>query len=56
MQSTHCPFTFIVKMPPKRLHSNCEKMIKINLRIIFKPLAYLQSMVSTSVKFQENRY
>ena len=30
-------------------------MTKINLRIISKPHAYLQSMVTTSVKFQENR-
>ena len=29
--------------------------IKINLRIISKPHAYLQSMVTISVKFQENR-
>ena len=32
-----------------------KKVTKINLRIISKPYAYLQSMVTTSVKFQENR-
>ena len=32
-----------------------KKVKKINLRIISKPHAYLQSMVTTSVKFQENR-
>ena len=32
-----------------------KKVTKINLRIISKPHAYLQSMVTTSVKFQENR-
>ena len=31
-------------------------MTKINLRIISKQYAYHQSMVTTSVKFQENRY
>ena len=56
MQSTHCPFTFIVKMPEIWPSSNCKKKVtKINLRIISKPHAYLQSMVTTSVKFQENR-
>ena len=53
-QGTHCPFTFIVKMPEKWLRSNCKKVTKINLRIISKPHAYLQSMDTTSVKFQEN--
>ena len=49
------PFTFIVKIPEKWLSSNCKKVTIINLRIISKPHAYLQSMVTTSVKFQENR-
>ena len=52
---------------PLPIHFHCEnarkmakfklrkKVTKINLRIIFKPHAYLQSMVTTSVKFQENR-
>ena len=44
-----------VKMPKKWLSSNCKKVTKINLRIISKPHAYIQSMVKTSVKFQENR-
>ena len=30
-------------------------MTKINLRIISKPHAYLQTMVKTSVKFQKNQ-
>ena len=48
---------------PLPIHSHCQNarvqiaktVTKINLRIIFKPHAYLQSMVTTSVKFQENR-
>ena len=53
---------------PLPIHFHCEnarkmaikvqiakKVTKINLRIISKPHAYLQSMVTTSVKFQENR-
>ena len=51
----HCPFIFIVKMPEKRLRSNCEKESKFNLRIIFKPHAYFLSIMKTSVKFQKNR-
>ena len=31
-------------MPEKRLSSNCEKVSKINLRIISKAHAYLQSI------------
>ena len=31
------------------------KVIEINLSIISKPHAYLQSLVKTSVKFQKNR-
>ena len=49
-QGTHCPFTFIVKMLEKWLTSNCKKVTKISLRIIPKPHAYLQSMVTTSVR------
>ena len=47
---------------PLPIHLHCENarkmaknVTKINLRIISKPHAYLQSMVTTSVKFQENR-
>ena len=51
---------------PLPIHLHCEnarkvavqiakKVTKINLRIISKPHAYLQSVVTTSVKFQENR-
>ena len=40
---------------PKNVHI-AKIVTKINLRIISKPHAYLQSMVTTSVKFQENRY
>ena len=52
---------------PLPIHFHCEnarkngyvqiakKVTKINLRIISKPHAYLQSMVTTYVKFQENR-
>ena len=32
-----------------------KKVTKINLRIISKPHAYLQTMVKTSVKFQKNQ-
>ena len=32
-----------------------KKVTNSNLRTISKPHAYLQSMVTTSVKFQENR-
>ena len=39
----------------KRLSSICKKVSKINLRIISKPHAHLQSMMKTSVKFQNNR-
>ena len=39
----------------KRLSSNSEKVIKIKLRIICKPFAYLQSIIKTSVKFQKNQ-
>ena len=42
-------------MPKKRLSSNCEKVIKIKLRIICRPYAYLQSIIKTSVKFQKNQ-
>ena len=54
-QGTHCPFTSIVKKSEKRLSSNCKKVSKINLRIISKPHAHLQSLVKTSVNFQKNR-
>ena len=43
---------------PKKIAKKVQiakKVTKINLRIISKPHAYLQSMVTTSVKFQENR-
>ena len=52
---------------PLPIHFHCEnarkmakfklqkKVTKISLRIISKPHAYLQRMVTTSVKFQENR-
>ena len=55
IQCTLCQFTITIKMPEKRLSFNCEKVSKINLRIISKPLAHLQSMMKTSVKFQKNR-
>ena len=42
-------------MPKKRLSSNCEKVIKIKLRIICKYYAYLQSIIKTFVKFQKNQ-
>ena len=32
-----------------------KNVSKINLRIISKPHAYLQSMIKTSIKFQKNR-
>ena len=35
--------------------STCEKSDKNNLRIIFKPHAYFQTMTKTPVKFQNNR-
>ena len=50
-----CTFTFVVKMPEKQLSSNCEKSVKINLRIISKPHAHLQSMIKTFVKFHKNQ-
>ena len=34
---------------------NCEKVIKIKLRIICKPYAYLQIIIKTTVKFQKNQ-
>ena len=50
---------------PLPIHFHCQnarkmakfkfKVTKNNLRIISKPYAYLESMVTTSVKFQENR-
>ena len=52
---------------PLTIHFHCQnaremakfklqkKVTNINLRIISKPHAYLQSMVIISVKFQENR-
>ena len=55
-QGTHYPFTLIVKMPEKWLSSIGEKVIRINLRIISKPHAYLQTMSQTPVKFQKNEY
>ena len=54
-QGTYCPFTFIVKMSEKMTEIKiAQKVSKINLRIISKSHAYLQSMVKTSVKFQKN--
>ena len=53
---------------PLSIHFHCQnarkmakfklrkKVTKINLMIISKQYAYLQSMVTTSVKFQENRH
>ena len=32
-----------------------KKVIKIRLRIICKPYAYLQSIIKTTVKFQKNQ-
>ena len=44
-----------VNAEKKRLSSNCEKVIKIKLRIICKSYAYLQSIIKTFVKFQKNQ-
>ena len=41
-----------VKIPEKRLSSNCEKRVKINLWIISQLHAHLQSMVKTPVQFR----
>ena len=41
------------KMSEKQISLNCEKSVKINLRIISK--SHLQSSVKTSVKFRKNR-
>ena len=58
-QGTNCPFTFIVKMSEKMTIiikvQIAKKVSKINLRIISKPHAHLQSIVKTSVKFQKNQ-
>ena len=43
-------------MPEKWLRSTCEKSDKNNLRIIFKPHAYLKTITKTPGKFQKNRY
>ena len=47
--------TFLSVNAKKRLSSNCEKVIKIKLRIICKSYAYLQSIIKTFVKFQKNQ-
>ena len=41
-------------MLKKKLVEIAKKVSKINLRIISKPHANLQSMVKTSVKYQKN--
>ena len=41
---------------PKMAKFNLQKSNKINLRILSKPHAYLQTMTKTPVKFQKNRY
>ena len=46
---------FNCKMSEKQLSLNCEKSVKINLRIISKLHSHLQSSVKTSVKFRKNR-
>ena len=38
----------------KLLSSNCEKVTKINLRVISKCHAHLQSLTKTPVKFQND--
>ena len=51
-----CPFTFIVKMSEKMTKLKLRKKVsKINLRIISKSHAHLQSMIKTSVKLQKNQ-
>ena len=42
-------------MPEKRLSSNCEKVSKINLRIISKAHAYLQSIICKVSKESESK-
>ena len=46
---------FNCKMSEKQLSLNCEKSVKINLRIISKLHSHLQSSVKTSLKFRKNR-
>ena len=53
-QGSHHTFTCIVKMSEKVKIAK-KKVSKINLRIISKSHAHLQSMVKTSVKFQKNQ-
>ena len=55
-QDAHYPLTLIVKMSEKWLSSTCGKSDKNNLRIIYKPHGYVQTMSKTPVKFQKNRY
>ena len=49
------PIHFYCQNARKMAVQIAKKVTKKNLRIISKPHAYLQSMVTTSAKFQENR-
>ena len=53
---TRYPLSIHFQNAQKWLSSNCEKKNDNNLRIISNRYAYLQSMATISVKFQENRY
>ena len=50
-QSNHFQYLNARKMTKFKLRKKCQ----INLRIISKPHAHLQSMMKTSVRFQMNR-
>ena len=53
-QGTHYLYLLIVFAPEKWQVQNAKKVTNINLRIISKPYAHLQTMTNTLVKFQKN--
>ena len=51
----HTRYLLLIVFEPKKwLSSKCKKVTKINLRIISKPHAHLQTMTKTPVKFQKD--
>ena len=46
--------SFCSNLAQKWLSSNCEKVTKIDLRVISKCHAHLQSLTKTTVKFQKD--
>ena len=55
-KSTHSMYTFIKSEVQKMTEVKIEKVTKINLKIISKPHALLQTEEKTCAKFQKDQF